>query len=113
MATKLNLSEFDESLFTPVVLSGIIDKLFELTQKLPDAIVVTEEQWIKHFFQANEKLTNFRGIPIESPDRSTDKEMAVRTINAILTGMHMHNTKEVSEVYALLENMKNNIGGKS
>lgn len=108
---KLNIVDFLDKDVTPQVLSPLVDDIHKLTGDLPTAIVLTEEQWDKFFRAANERLTNFRGIPLEMPVASDTRSMVVKTIQSILSGMHTSGVREVAEVYRLLEEMKAKLTG--
>lgn len=104
--SKLDITQFLEKDVTPKLIGDLVDTYHAATQELPKAIVVTEEQWHKFFFSAGEKLTNFRGIPLESPTAKNELETVLKTINSILSGLHVQGARDVTDVYRLLEGMK-------
>jgi len=110
--SKLNITEFLDKDVIPQVMSPLVDEWQKLTGELPSAIVLTEDQWDKFFFAANERVNNFRGIPLETPTETDRKTMVIKTIDSILAGMHTAALNQISEVYRMLEAMKAKIGGQ-
>jgi hypothetical protein len=111
--SKLNITDFLDKDVNPAVLSPLVDGMQKLTGELPTAIVVTEEQWDKFFRAANERISNFRGIPLETPLASDQRSVVLKTIQGVLTGMHIAGVKDAAEVYRLLENMKIKVSGET
>lgn len=96
----------DKDLSGNTVLSALVDVYHEKTNQFPAAIVMSVAQAKKFFFANNEIMSNFRGIPIEIEKQADERATIVKTINGIMAGMHINRSKDVADVYSLLENMK-------
>lgn len=104
--SKLNLVDISEQHFSAELISNLIEAFRLKTTNFPTALLVSRAQAEKYFYQAGEILTNFHGVPIEIEKRASENATIVKTINGILSGMHLKNVTDVSQIYAMLEEMK-------
>jgi hypothetical protein len=109
--SKLNLTEVEDKDLVPNVISALVDGFRTQTQRFPEALIITAAQAKAHFLANNEPMTNFRGIPLELEKLADEKTTIIKTISGILNGMHIKRVKEVADVYAMLEDMKETFGG--
>ena len=104
--SKIDLSSIDEVHMTDSLLSQWLEIFRRTTGKFPDAIIVTLDQAKKFFLNANEIMTDYKGVPLEIQKNADERATVIKTINAVMTGMHNTASRDVSEVYRLLEGMK-------
>lgn len=110
--SSIDMTSVGDEHMTDKLLSGWLELFRQTTGKFPDAIIITLEQGKKWFLNANEIMSNYKGVPLEIQQKADQTDMIVRTINAVLTGMHTTAVKDTAEVYRLLENMKEKITNK-
>lgn len=107
MPSLISLCDLDDRDLTGMDLLVALIDVFKLkTNRMPDALIITEEQ-AKKFFMANGQIMpDFRGIPLFLEKKSDQVATVISTINSILEGMHLKRVKDVADVYANLEDMK-------
>jgi hypothetical protein len=104
--SKLSLVELEDKDLLPNVISAIVDAFKTQTGRFPDALLVTHHQGTDHFIANGEVMSNFRGIPLEVERKTDETATVIKTINGILAGMHINRSKEVADIYQMLENMR-------
>lgn len=104
--SKLSLIELSDQHFTPKLISSLVEAFRLNASQFPTALLVTQAQAERHFYEAGQVMSNFQGIPIEVEQKANEKTTVVKTINGILSGLHKSNATDVSHVYSMLEKMK-------
>lgn len=107
--SKIDLTSIDDIHMTDKLLGIWLESFRQTTGKFPDAILITVEQAKKFFLNANEIMTNYKGVPLELQKNADQVGTVLMTIDGILKGMHTTTVKDAAEVYRLLENMKDKI----
>jgi hypothetical protein len=107
--SKIDLTAVDDIHMTDKLLSAWLEVFRQATGKFPDAILVTLDQAKKFFLNANEIMTNYKGVPLELQKNADQTSTVIMTIDGILKGMHQTAVTDAASVYRLLENMKEKI----
>jgi len=109
--SKISLLALSDEDVNPKVIGALVEAYRTANEpnRFPDALLVSKDQAEKFFFEGGQVLTNFRGIPLEVEAETDKTAAAITTINSIIKGMHIGSVTQVSEVYRLLENMKEKI----
>lgn len=111
--SKLNLTDIDDQHMSDALLSQWLEMFRRTTGNFPTAILVTLEQGKKFFLNANQIMDSYKGVPIEVQQSADMRETVIKTINAVMTGMHTAAVKDAAEVYRMLESMKLKVSGES
>ncbi len=104
--SKLNLVDISDKHFTAELVSNLVEAFRLKTTEFHTSLIVSHVQAEKYFYQAGEILTNFHGVPLEIEKRPSETATILNTINGILSGMHIKNVTDVSQIYRMLEEMK-------
>ena len=107
--SKLNITTLVDSDMTVAMLSGLTDAYLAVNKVFPETLIITNDQAKKFFFEAGQVVNNFKGIPleIEAEVKANYRQATLNTINGILKGMHTARTQTATDVYSMLEDMKN------
>lgn len=109
--SKLDLTSIDDKHMTNSLLDQWLEVFRRTTGNFPEAILITLEQGKKFFLNANEVSTNYKGVPLELQKSADETVTIIKSINAIMSGMHTAAVKDASDVYRLLEAMKAKVNG--